>query len=226
MAVFAFVVTAVLLSPLFRISRVDVVGNNALLQAEILRAANLEIGSSIFAFSARNVSNNIAELPYIHNVSITRELPNVVSIEIHERVAIANIQNPIDTAAYILTDGVGFALELRQNPDPNLPIILGLDLEYSFIGQHLHTSNPTIFSDLLLLSQLFSTYEFFPRIIDFSNPRDIIMRHNNFEIDFGSMDEADRKVRYLQAVVQNPYLDRGYIDIRNPEINPRLRVSR
>jgi hypothetical protein len=78
------------------------------------------------------------------------------------------------------------------------------------------------------LADIFAVYDFFPDVVDFSNPRDIVMHQANFEIAFGSMEDAQTKVRYLKGIESSPPhgMDRGFIDIRDVNGNPRFRLSR
>ena len=211
-------------SPLFRISQIEILGNINISREDILEASALTTGSNIFAFNARHAVSNITSLPYVYAASIERDLPDNIIIRIHEREAVANIRI-LDTSTYLLIDKVGVILEANQRPIGSLPTIIGLDVDAFSLGEALQTDNPATFDNILELSSFFALYRFFPDVVNFSNQRDITINYNNFEIAFGNMEDAQRKVRYLSGIVQAQPLDRGFIDMRDLETHPRIRFS-
>ena len=222
--IFFLVGVIAILSPLFRISQIEILGNINISREEVLEVSNLTTGTNIFAFNARRASDNIMALPYAYVATIERALPDHVIIRIHEREVVANIR-VLDTSTYLLIDKVGTILEVSQRPIASLPTITGVDIDAFVVGEMLQSDNSSIFENILELSTFFALYRFFPNIVDFSNQRDIVINYGNFKVAFGNMEDAQRKVRYLSSIVQAQPLDRGFIDMRDLEAHPRIRFS-
>ena len=227
LAVIFGAVAAVLLSPLFRIKEIDVYGNFVITKAEILSAAQIEEGMNIFSFSSYAAARRVDALPYARSVVIERHLPDRIVIQVVERVAIANI-SVAGSSTYLLIDDAGMVLRTGQTPAVHLPKIIGLNFLGFSVGEYLQVDSAGVFEDIVFLADIFAVYDFFPDVVDFSNPRDIVMYYENFEIDFGNMEEAQRKVRYLKGITDEPPhgMDRGIIDIRDVNNHPRFRLSR
>jgi len=198
-AVLSLAVVFVLLSPIFNIQQVEIIGNAALTEREILDVSQIALGMNIFSFNARQATQRVLHLPYTATVAIRRELPNKVVINLQERVPMVNIAT---NYGYSLIDDTGAVLENAAVATSSLPTVYGLD----------HASTA------LYLFQVFAVYDFFPYSVDFSNPRNIIIYKNNFEINFGSTEEAQRKTRYIRSILHQVSLDGGFLDVSNPDI--------
>ncbi|MCL2855139.1 MAG: FtsQ-type POTRA domain-containing protein [Defluviitaleaceae bacterium] len=226
-AVFALVLVLVFLSPLFRIDQVHVEGNVIIDRREIINAAHVEIGSSIFAFNGRRMAQRVDDaLPYALYVGVERQLPRRVVLRVIERQPAINIH--LNSGQYALIDNTGMVLEIAQNPKANLPKFTGLLVETLSVGQHLQTTpeDEGILANILQLNTLFVLYAFDAQVVEFDNPLDIIIHHGSFEISFGSMYEAERKIRYILGVLADAPMDRGFLNIRDPNQPPGLRFTR
>ena len=224
LATLLFLIVIIVFSPLFRISQIEIIGNFQTSRQEVLETGDIQVGVNIFSLNARQAADAISALPHIRAVSIERELPDNVRIRIFEREQTANIR-VLDSSTYLLIDSEGIVLQVGQRPVGSLPIVTGIHIGNFSLGDSLQTDNPLIFDYILELSSFFALYRFFPDIVDFSNQRDITLFYENFEIAFGNMEDAQRKVRYLSGIIEARPIDRGYIDMRDLEIYPRIRFS-
>ena len=225
LGVLAFILVILLLSPIFHIRQIDIIGNYIITDREILDISELSVGMNIFTFNGRRIAGQIDSLPYSAGVSILRELPDRVIIQINERSPVANIRLG-NTSTYLLIDGTGMVLAAGQNYTRGLPRMTGLGFGGFSVGEFLQVDNPGVFNDILLISDFFALYDFIPDLVNFSNPRDIVIYYGNFEIAFGNMEDAGRKTRYISAFLQQTDFDRGFLDMRDLANNPRFRLSR
>ncbi|HHU23335.1 MAG TPA: FtsQ-type POTRA domain-containing protein [Clostridiales bacterium] len=86
------------MSVFFRISTIEVVGNNIYTQEEIIEASGLEKGDNLFFVNRfKAISRLFSKLPYVAEASIARSLPNKLIIEIEESRAIAYVVSSGDT---------------------------------------------------------------------------------------------------------------------------------
>lgn len=91
------------MSVFFRVSHIEVVGNELYTAQEIMDAAGIEDGDNLFfinRFSA--VSRIYSRLPYIESATITRQLPNKVTIEVTDSWSIAYVT--LETGEYWAID--------------------------------------------------------------------------------------------------------------------------
>ena len=217
-----FAALGVLLSPLFEIRQINIVGGNVLTEQEIIAASHLGLGQNIFAFSTRALTDRVSALPFAREAEVARELPGTVIISVTERLALANIRVG-NTNTYLLIDDVGMVLSVDAAPRRGLPVVTGVELNHFALGEYLVVENSFVFDDILSLSRIFRRYDFFPEVVNMSDPFDIVLQLGNLDIIFGTAQDADRKVQYLRAISEQfPVGDRGYIYIRDVNERPRF----
>lgn len=227
LAVLAFAAMAVLVSPLFAIRQFVVTGIYVLNEGEIIEASGLAAGQNMLSFSARNIANQISVLPYVGNVVVKREFPGNITIIVTERVAIANVQ-VANSALYLQIDDAGMVLTTSTgSPRHGLPVVTGVGLSHFAVGEYLDVDDNFVFDSIFFLSRIFRRYEFLPDIMDMSCPTDIVLRLGSLDILFGSTEDADRKVQYIQAILEQFTIEnRGYIYIRDANVSPRFGLIR
>lgn len=94
LVIFLILVVALIfvMSVLFRIRVIDVVGNEHYTDNEIIEAVDIEDGDNLFFFDRFGaVARVFSKLPYVEEVSISRSLPNKVTITVAESKAMAYI---------------------------------------------------------------------------------------------------------------------------------------
>ena len=211
----------VLLSPLFRVDQIYIKGNQNVTGLEITRniQAELSMGTNIFAFNMRRVVDLIEVIPYVQTASLERQLPRRVVVNIAERQPAVNVC--LIVGGYVLVDPTGVVLEVVQLPNPGLPRVSGMAVESFIDGRHLEARYLT---EMLYLISIFALYDFVPDLVEFDEPRNILIHKDNFEIRFGSLYQAERKTRYIIGILENTPVDRGFLDISNPNY-PRLQFT-
>ena len=226
LAAVAFIATVALVSPLFQIRQIDIVGNGATNTEDILNQAQIIQGQNMLAFSASNVRTRINLLPHVKEVEVLREFPDRVIISITERIPVANIR-VAHSGTYLLIDDAGMVLAARPQPTEGLPVAIGIDFANFAIGEYLDVESNIIFRDIIQLSRVFVRHNFSPDVVDMSNPLDIVLQTCNINILFGEMTDLDRKMWYAAAIIdQFETDDRGFIDIRDINIPPRFGLLR
>jgi len=224
-ALVGFAAFGLLISPLFEVRRIYIEGAIGLTDNEILATSGLDVGQNIFGFSARNTASQIAEIPFVRSATVTRQLPNNVTISVVERIAIASVRVG-NTGTYLLIDDSGMVLN-AGTPRVGLPLVIGIEPTHFAIGSYLEVDNHSVFNNILYLSRVFRRYDFVPDVLDFSNPADIVLHKWPLDIMFGPVSDADRKVQYIQAIIEQfPVTERGYIYIRDINARPRFGLIR
>ena len=92
---FLVVIMAVIfvMSVFFRVTDIQVEGNEHYTDEEIIKAVVIEKGDNLFFFDRIAATSRVfAKLPYIEEVSVERQLPNKVIISVQECKALAYLQ--------------------------------------------------------------------------------------------------------------------------------------
>ena len=108
-----------LLSPIFNVKEIRVIGNSKISTDTIISLSGLKSEHNIFDFKTSNVVDAIKQNAYVDTVDVQRKLPDIININIVERVAtyILKFGN-----AYVYINNQGYILEIT-NKEANYPII-------------------------------------------------------------------------------------------------------
>ncbi|MCL2619738.1 MAG: FtsQ-type POTRA domain-containing protein [Defluviitaleaceae bacterium] len=220
-AVLILAALGVLLSPLFRVDQIYIEGNQIVTGLEITRNIHTElsVGTNIFAFNASRVAGWIEAMPYVQTASVERQFPRRVVIGVVERQPAVNVR--LIVGGYVLVDPTGMVLETVSLPKPELPKVVGMTVESFMAGRYLEAES---LAEMLHLTSIFAIYDFVPNLMEFQDPREIIIHKDNFEIEFGGLYQAERKTRYIIGILESTPVDRGFLNISNPS-HPRLHFT-
>lgn len=140
---FIGMVTFAMVSPIFNIEKITVVGNSKLTENEVVSLSKITIGENLFRVGKLKTINNIKENAYVESVTISKKIPNSIEITIEERTPTFMLEYG---NAYIYINNQGYMLE-TTNEKLELPIILG----YSTPQENLTPGNRLQEEDLVKL---------------------------------------------------------------------------
>ena len=206
------------LSVFFKIEDFEVVGNKAYARSEIIEASGIKTGDNLFFVRKATASEKICEaLPYIHDVKISKELPNTIILTVTENAPIASVLIGgeywvIDSSAKVLEKtNLAIADELIQ--------IDGLHPETPVLNNKLAVPDEEKNSlrDLILILQSLMESDVYLGVtyLDVSNISRITFYYGGrFEILLGGANDVEYKMEMLQEVVsQLEENERGRIDL-------------
>ena len=119
-------------SPIFIIDRILVTGNKELSETEILQSSGLVTGLNIFKADLHSASAEVNLLPMVKDVSMHRNYPSQIMIEVVEREPLALI---MVQDYFVELDEQGYYLRQGNISTKGLPIITGIQLEEPALGQ-------------------------------------------------------------------------------------------
>ena len=180
---FVVVVVAAIfvMSVLFRVEDIQVVGNHHYTAEEIIRAVDIEEGDNLFFFDRfAAVGRAFSKLPYIESVTIERSLPNKVVITVEETTALAYLQ--LGEEKWTLDHNCKVLGKAAEGEEESLLPIEGLRPGTLMIGEIMETEDgkeETILYLAAILDQI-EARGMTDQVtrIDFSNP-------NSPEFDYG-----------------------------------------
>ena len=103
---FFFIIVAIIfvMSVFFKISNIEVEGNNLYTDEEVISASGIQKGDSLFFLNRIGAGSRVVvKLPYVDSVQITRSLPNYITIRVEESktVGFLNINGEKWTVNYM-----------------------------------------------------------------------------------------------------------------------------
>jgi cell division septal protein FtsQ len=194
-----------LTSPRFRVEQIVVRRGSASAQAAITRATQLSqvVGHNIFLLNTSRVAAEVAAVPSVRRARVVPRLPNVVEIELEERVPIATWQASngpfwVDDQGVVL----GEAPAVATPPRPTDPAALVIR---DTTGRELRPGDQVEQRVLLAARELVKAFplagltvhdvEYSPQGLVFVTDRD-------WRVIVGSADGLNAKLANLKAVVE------------------------
>ena len=196
----------------FGLRQISVSGNRRVSAEAIGQAANLDRSRSLLTISLSTVSKRIATLPWIKQVSATRELPHTLNIRVVERAPVAWITLPGDGGC--LTVGEGGVIVTANCEGQNSTFeLLGAAVSGDAPGSRLVDGRA---ADLIDVLHVASLSKINIERIDVSDPSSIVLGGaSGLQILLGSIDLYARRVKALAALSRS--IDAGkyaLIDLR------------
>lgn len=175
-----------LLSPMFNIQNIEVVGNKHVSKEELVSLSGIKIDDNIFKVKNIKTGENIRQNAYVNEVKIHKILPNKIQIEITERQPSYMLEYG---NGYVYINNQGYMLEI-SSIKKELPILIGATTSKEDYkeGNRLNEEDLIKLGTVIKVMNAAQTNEIAKLItkIDISNS-------NNYVLYF----ETERKVAYL-----------------------------
>jgi cell division protein FtsQ len=111
--------------PYFQIKQISVRGLRELTEKDVLASAGIKPAQNLLAINTDAVIRRVSANQWVENVSIGRELPDKLVLEVKERTPLALIKKGND---FCLMDAEGFVFKkLGKSDEVDLPVITGND---------------------------------------------------------------------------------------------------
>jgi cell division protein FtsQ len=210
-----FVYNFTISSPYFQIKEVVVRGCKELTEKEILSSAAIKPSQNLLAINLGTIARSIESNPWVKEVSIGREFPNRLIIDLQERTAVALVKR--DNGFNLMDlDGVAFK-KLEKNDEVDIPVLNGC---YS------DDSDSALFTKSLELLRFLSASKEFPTI------RNIAEIHGNevfglslftdsglcIRLGFDSYENKLKRLNAVMADLERRNMKLGFllIDLNDP----------
>ena len=140
-----------MLSPIFNIKEVEVIGNSKISSETIISLSGITIDQNMFSFRTSNVRESIKNNAYIDTVEIHRDLPDKISLVVTERKTTYMIKFG---NAYAYINNQGYILEITDKEEA-VPIITG----YETLDENIQEGNRLNTEDLEKLNDVLKIME-------------------------------------------------------------------
>lgn len=114
-------IIAAMLSPLFNIKNIQVVGNTILSSEEIISLSGIKTEENMFKVMKLKTIDRIKENAYINEVAVHKKLPNTIEIQVKERKPSFMLEYG---NGYVYLSNQGYMLEI-SSIKKDIPTILG-----------------------------------------------------------------------------------------------------
>lgn len=200
----------------FRVETVAITGNQLYTVEEIQNASGVEVGDNLLTLSKGDVAGSImAVLPYVEEVRIGKELPNLVTIDIVESNASYMVKG--DDGSWWLINAEGKLLEQVDGTAGIYPTISGLTALEPVAGMEMETEDPDSKAAAIAVIGALESTDYLAKIVEINveKPYEIIVYYEDiYQIELGGYDDMAYKIQYLTTVLEQlRETESGIIDL-------------
>ena len=217
---FALVCVSVVvaMSIFFRVSTVEVEGNEDYTDAEIIAATGIDEGDNLFFLNRISlVSRMMARLPYIQEATVSRVLPDKVVITIKESSAVATVQS--ETSSWMIDRNCKMMTAVTESEAMGLIPVKGITAVLPSVGDPIQpadgdTAKVEYLSEILLEIEVRGLQSRISKLdmTDVNNPT--LYFDDRFEVKLGAKGDTIHKFGlFLSAAGQLASGDSGVIDL-------------
>lgn len=208
----------VAMSIFFRVSTVEVEGNQDYTDQEIVSATGIDAGDNLFFLNRISaISRMMARLPYIQEASVSRVLPDKVVITVKESSAVATVQS--ETSAWMIDRNCKMMTAVTESEAMGLIPVTGITAVLPNVGDPINPAEGDegkieYLSEILLEIEVRDLQSRISKI-DISDPSNPVLRFDDrFDVKLGAKGDTIRKFGlFLSASEQLASGDMGVIDL-------------
>lgn len=208
----------VAMSIFFRVSTVEVEGNEDYTDQEIVTATGIDAGDNLFFLNRISaISRMMARLPYIQEASVSRVLPDKVVITVKESSAVATVQS--ETSAWMIDRDCKMMTAVTESEAMGLIPVTGITAVLPSVGDPIQPQEGDegkieYLSEILLEIEVRGLQSRISKI-DITDPNNPVLRFDDrFDVKLGEKGDTIRKFGlFLSAAEQLASGDMGVIDL-------------
>ncbi|MFA6850521.1 MAG: FtsQ-type POTRA domain-containing protein [Selenomonadaceae bacterium] len=138
-AFFCIALAVLLVSPLFKVRNIKVVGNMYIPTEDVCRIAGAFEGENIFQLHTNKMTEQLNGDLRIEKASVRRVFPSTVEIQVQERVPLARIACEY---GYLEIDHEGKVLDAYRSPkNIEVPMVTGIIVRDLYVGDEIQESS-------------------------------------------------------------------------------------
>lgn len=216
-----------LLSPLFNILEIKVVGNQKITSEKIINMSGIVVNENAFKIDIKQAIANILQEPYIEKVEIKRVLPSTIEIQVKERQATFMLEF---ANGYVYINNQGYMLEISEEK-LEIPIITGYvtPVENIVPGNRLQTEDLKKMETVLKIMETAKSNEIEKMItkIDISDEKNytLILEGEGKTAYLGDASNINTRIQYLKLVIEKEQGKRGEVFV-NQDVNTEGAIFR
>ncbi len=196
---------AVLVAVCFVVDEIEVVGLYSYTEEEIINASGIEVGGNIFSLSEKEIEENLkASFPYIKDVSLDKELPSKIILNISEEKTLfyfeiegeyflfnheMRLLESFDSEEAVLANRNAISVKIPLPESSIVPQYIKLDEKYDYIPEFISEISESILSQRIKSVDLQDKYAV------------TIMCDNKVTVDMGDNTYISSKLAILEKLL-------------------------
>ncbi len=211
------IIGIMLFTPMFNISKVVVKGNAKVSNDNIVQTGRIFAGDNIWLFKLEDAEKRIEKIPYVDDVTITREFPNKIKVSVKESkpYGYVNLEK-----MFLIVDRDGKILEQTTKTPKNLIEIVVSKPSSTTPGTRFVEKGTSAgkYYELIIDQLKKSGYEKSTNKIEIKSD-DIRFRYNGLLIIVGDTEKLDYKFDFIKTFLKERGDDvEGCFDISAPDV--------
>lgn len=199
---------AVFKAPLFDIKEIVCVGQEKLLEEEIVKASGVKKGNNVFLTNIARVKQNLSQIPYVSECNARRIFPNKIKLWVREAKPVFAVKTK---ETYAICDIGAKVLETTEENEGGIcELLLSEELEAA-VGKTLISEDDPKLKKILECIGLLSDFDMLKstNAVDFSDISDIVIYYDSrLKIRLGAASELDYKLKFAEKVIRENISDK------------------
>ncbi len=201
-------------TPVFHIKEIQVSGTNEIPTEEVIGSSGVTVGQNIFNFNIHDVAEALETIPYVDEVTIRRNYPNRLVIEVREAVPVAYVTVG---STFAVVDKDSKVLEICEDQSKyKIPLIHQTEVSNYTLGEKLTVAKDSVFLVLLEVATSAGNHQFAEKIAHIYNSGSELWLQitDLLKVRLGGGEQLSARMNMLKAVLANlPTESRGTLDM-------------
>lgn len=197
----------------YHVESVYVEGNMHYSSEEIIRmVTDQPLGDNSLFLSLKYRDKGIEGIPFIQSMEVKVLAPDTVKIVVYEKT-IAGFVEYLDGFMYFDRDGI--VVEAAEARTLGIPEITGISFDHVVLYEPLPVENPSIFQDILDMTQMLSKYEIIADQIYFDSTNQMTLYFGEVRAKLGSDENIEEKMARLKQILPAAEGKKGVFRLEN-----------
>lgn len=207
------VVCFFLLSPIFSIESIEVIGNSSITSNYIVSSSGILYGENILRINKFNAVDKVNSLPVIKSASIKRIWPNKLVITVEEKEAIAEIK--FYGSKLCVSEAGDVIKVVTDDSVTGLPILEGITVKDVIVGEYVECNEKEKLEKYLFVLNKLKENDMLSGVKKLTENDGILVHFEIGHVAFlGDIDNLQYKVAWLKSVWEKEETP-SYIDLHN-----------
>jgi len=204
-----------LLSPIFAIDTIEVVGNEVATEKYIISSSGILYGENILKMNKFDAIEKINSVPVIESSKIKRQWPNKIIITVTEKEPIAEVK--FYGSKLLVAENGDVISVITDNSETNLPILEGITVKDVMVGNSLICDEEEKYKNYLEVLKKLKENDMLIDVVKLSDKDGILVSFAiGHVVFFGDTDNLQYKIELLKGILEKEE-NSAYIDLHNLE---------
>ncbi len=198
---------------IFTVRNVYVEGNKHYTSDEIRRMVEKGwFGDNTLVLSLRYADKSITGIPFIQTMDVDVVDRDSIRVNVYEKALAGYVEY---LGSYMYFDKDGIIVENSEKTSYGIPEVTGLKFDHLVMYEPLPVEDPSVFKNILSVTQLLEKYGIMANRIYFDKSGDMTMTFGQVRVNLGDGTLLEEKLQHLQGILQKEELQgkKGELDM-------------